>query len=212
MSEVKSPPVRGRIIEVAGIDGSGKSTLAEALAGIMIARGETTYVRSFHSWVRRASNAIAAKRGLQRGEYIGHDAVEFAVAMEISDRSRHLATAIADGTNYVLDPYVACSAAVAAAHGVTNLASIVDVYATATLPELVVYLRIMPELAYERIMKRRGLDNVVLRSGPSTLHAYERGFSIALEALRGAGVPIAEFDATVPIPELAAAVLEQMPR
>ena len=113
----------GPVIEVAGVDGAGKTTLAAHLSGHYIAQGRITYVRSFHTWIRRWTTAVAATRG-SRAEHFGLDAVEFATAVELMDRSQLLRRSAADGSLFVLDPYIFCSAAMSASYGVTNLAAI----------------------------------------------------------------------------------------
>lgn len=199
----------GIVVEVAGIDGCGKSTLAQALAGAVIGGGAPAYVRGLHSWVRRSSTALAKRRGLHRGDYIGHEAVEFAVAMELLDRSGQLALA-GEQAAMILDPYTFCSAAVAATHRVRNLDAVLDVYFQARHPDLIVYLDVDPALAYQRIVARRGSDNVALRGGAADLHDYRIGFGSIIPRFEAAGFRILTLDATSTTTDLVEAVGKQI--
>lgn len=186
----------GPVIEVAGVDGAGKTTLAAHLSGHYIAQGRITYVRSFHTWIRRWTTAVAAQHGRSRAEHFGLDAVEFATAVELMDRSQLLRRSAADGSLFVLDPYIFCSAAMSASYGVTNLAAIVETYLAGAPPDLVVYLEIDPRVAMERIGRRVSNDNLVL---PAYQEPPLAAFRDALEAVApmfaAGGVEILRLDA-----------------
>lgn len=186
----------GPVIEVAGVDGAGKTTLAAHLSGHYIAQGRITYVRSFHTWVRRWTTAVAAQHGRSRAEHFGIDAIEFATAVELMDRSQLLRRSAADGSIFVLDPYIFCSAAMSASYGVSNLDAIVETYLAGAAPDLVVYLQIDPALAMERIGRRVSNDNLVL---PSYAEPPLTEFRDALETVApmfaAGGVDILRLDA-----------------
>lgn len=201
---------RNALIEVAGVDGSGKSTLAHAIAGSLICSGTPTYVRSFHSWVRRSATAIARRRGRDRATYIGHESVEFAVAMELLDRSAQLRTAAGGPAAFVLDPYAFSAAAVAATHRVGNLDAILDVYFAVPRPDMVLYLDIDPQVAYQRILARDGSDNVTLRGGVADLTAYREAFERVSPRFVAAGFPIVRLDGRRPIADLVASVHKRL--
>jgi len=199
------------VVEVAGVDGAGKTTLAAHLSGHYIAQGRITYVRSFHTWVRRWTTAVAAGHGKSRAEHFGLDAVEFATAMELMDRSQMLRRSAADGSIFVLDPYIFCSAAMSASYGVTNLAAIVETYLAGAPPDLVVYLEIDPRLAMRRIGRRVSNDNLVL---PAYREPSLTAFRDALEAVApmfaAGGVEILRLDAEATVEANVKAVADRL--
>ena len=201
----------GPVVEVAGVDGAGKTTLAAHLSGHYIAQGRITYVRSFHTWVRRWTTAVAAGHGKSRAEHFGLDAVEFATAMELMDRSQMLRRSAADGSIFVLDPYIFCSAAMSASYGVTNLAAIVETYLAGAPPDLVVYLEIDPRLAMRRIGRRVSNDNLVL---PAYREPSLTAFRDALEAVApmfaAGGVEILRLDAEATVEANVKAVADRL--
>jgi thymidylate kinase len=199
------------VVEVAGVDGAGKTTLAAHLSGHYIAQGRITYVRSFHTWVRRWTTAVAAGHGKSRAEHFGLDAVEFATAMELMDRSQMLRRSAADGSIFVLDPYIFCSAAMSASYGVTNLAAIVETYLAGAPPDLVVYLEIDPRRAMQRIGRRVSNDNLVL---PAYREPSLTAFRDALEAVApmfaAGGVEILRLDAEATVEANVKAVADRL--
>ena len=198
----------GAIVEVAGIDGSGKSTLASHLAGQLIRRGTTTYVRSLHSWSRRWAMARAASQGLTREAYVGQDAIEFAAAVEIMNRARHLEHAVRDGSVVVLDPYIYCAAAVAASYDVPNLHAVVDTYLEAATPDVVGYLDISEEIALDRLRARTDADNILAnKHAEPSLKQFLWGFTRIRPAFEDAGIRIVDLDAEAGIEENVRAVV-----
>jgi thymidylate kinase len=186
----------GPVVEVAGVDGAGKTTLAAHLSGHYIAQGRITYVRSFHTWIRRWTTAVAAQHGRSRAEHFGLDAIEFATAVELMDRSQLLRRSAADGSLFVLDPYIFCSAAMSASYGVTNLAAIVETYLAGAPPDLVVYLEIDPRVAMERIGRRVSNDNLVLPAYQEpSLAAFRDALEEVAPMFATGGVEILRLDA-----------------
>ena len=201
----------GPVVEVAGVDGAGKTTLAAHLSGHFIAQGRITYVRSFHTWIRRWTTAVAAEHGRSRAEHFGIDAVEFATAVELMDRSQLLRRATADGSIYVLDPYIFCSAAMSASYGVSNLPAIVETYLAGAPPDLVVYLEIDPRAAMERIGRRVSNDNLVLsayREPP--LVEFRAALETVAPMFTAAGVEILRLDAESTVESNVKAVADRL--
>lgn len=179
----------GPIIEVAGIDGAGKTTLASSLSGHFIGAGRVTYVRSFHSWVRRWCEGVSSDRGLSRAEYFGLEAVEFATAVEMMERTQMMRRAASDGSIFVLDPYTFCSAAMAASYEISNLAAVVETYLCGERPDLIVYLDIGEQTAMQRIHRRPSVDNLVLSTNKEPpLSRFRAALEQVAPMFSGAGV------------------------
>lgn len=198
------------VIEVGGIDGSGKTTLAERLRAHFAGLGHPAETRRTHSLVRRWCSALGARHGLGRGEHVGHDAVELAVAFEFLRESRRHGR-VPPGEVLVLEPYVLNSAAIAAALGTANLAGLLDVYCATPAPDLTVLLDLEPAAAMRRILGRPGTDNFVLteRHDPfiAKLHAaYDR----VLPAFAAAGREVLVLDGAAPVETNLARVLARL--
>lgn len=189
------------LIEISGIDGSGKSTLAAAISGALIGKGVKTYVRSQHSHVRRVAQAISERADRPRDTYIGHDAVEFAVALELAERSRALEVACSGRSVFIVEPYVTCSAAVAATVGISNFDAVMDVYGWAYPADLTIHIETSPETALQRIRSRPASDNLTLRDAIRDLDLYARGFDKALSRL--AAGSLLRLDGERPVDEVA---------
>jgi len=187
------------VVEIAGIDGSGKSTLAERLRGHFADLGHPAATRRTHSLVRRWCSALAARHGLGRGDYVGHDAVELAVAFEFLHESRRLGR-IPAGEVLVLEPYVLNSAAIAAALGIANLPGLLDVYCATSAPDLTVLLDLDPAAAMRRILDRPGADNFVLteRHDPF-IEKLSAAFDRVVPAFAAAGRPVLVLDGAAPV-------------
>lgn len=187
------------VIEIAGIDGSGKSTLAERLRGHFAGLGHPAATRRTHSLVRRWCSALGARQGLGRGDYVGHDAVELAVAFEFLQESRRLAR-VPRGEVLVLEPYVLNSAAIAAALGTGNLPGLLDVYCASPAPDLTVLLDLEPAAAMRRILDRPGADNFVLteRHDPF-IEKLAAAFDRVVPAFAAAGRPVLVLDGAAPV-------------
>jgi thymidylate kinase len=187
------------VVEIAGIDGSGKSTLAERLRGHFAALGRPAETRRTHSLLRRWCSALGTRHGLGRGDWIGHDAVELAVAFEYLRESRRL-DRVPPGEVLVLEPYVLNSAAIAAALGTGNLPGLLDVYCATPAPNLTVLLDLDPAAAMRRILVRPGTDNFVLteRHDPfiGKLHA---AFGQVLPTFTAAGREVLVLDGAAPV-------------
>lgn len=187
------------MIEIAGVDGSGKSTLAERLRGHFADLGHPAATRRTHSLVRRWCSALGARHGLGRGDYVGHDAVELAVAFEYLHESRRLGR-IPRGEVLVLEPYVLNSAAIAAALGIGNLPGLLDVYCATPAPDLTVLLDLDPAAAMRRILDRPGTDNFVLTEQHDPfIEKLAAGFDRVVPAFAAAGRPVLVLDGAAPV-------------
>jgi dTMP kinase len=198
------------VVEIAGIDGSGKTTLAERLRRHFAALGHPAEARRVHSLLRRWCSALGARHGLGRGDWVGHDAVELAVAFEYLRESRRL-DRVPPGEVLVLEPYVLNSAAIAAALGTGNLPGLLDVYCATPAPDLTVLLDLDPAAAMRRILARPGTDNFVLteRHDPfiEKLHA---AYGRVLPAFTAAGRELLVLDGAAPVEANLGRVLDRL--
>lgn len=186
---------RGPLIELAGIDGSGKTTLARNLCGLFINSGRPAFVRGFHSWVRRWANGISVPRGLSRGQYVGHSAVEFAVALEYLELSKLAGDIGADGSVAIVEPFAINSAAVAAALEVKNLRAVVDAYLVGPAPDLIVHLDVGSAIAMARIRERCSGDNFLLdKEADSFIQRLHAAFETVIPMFQAAGRTVLTLD------------------
>jgi dTMP kinase len=167
---------RPRLISVVGIDGSGKTTQARALAARLVARGVPA-VYFENPGGRPVIDRIARRLGRRDGRaMLGRYGY---LAVEVGVRGVFLARALLwsrlTGRVAVLDRYGPCQFALMRARGDRGERLVRAAYRPFRRPDVVLWLEVTPEVAYERVA-RRGTDREDL--------AYLAAFDAAYRTLR----------------------------
>lgn len=149
-----TPAGRGFLLVIEGIDGTGKSTTARALADALRAEGEDVV----HS---REPTDGPFGRKIRELARAGRDDVTPEREAELfeNDRREHvgevIAPALAAGRTIVLDRYYFSTAAYQGARGLDPQSVLTRNEEFAPRPDLLVLIRLDPELCLERIAKSR---------------------------------------------------------
>ena len=163
----------GCFIVFEGIDGSGKSTQAALLAGALASQGRTVFATREPT---AESPAAARLREIAAGGR-KDTSPEQEAALFFEDRAWHvseqIAPALARGETVVCDRYWYSTAAYQGALGADAAKIASESRARFPEPDLVIYLRVEPEQAFERI--RKGRDS--LQAGYEKREFLEKVFA-----------------------------------
>jgi dTMP kinase len=204
---------RGRFVVLEGLDGAGTTTQARLLGDALRADGRTVHLTAEPS----GGPVGALVRQVLNHRIAGRDGAPFdAAALALlfaADRLDHAAVEIAPklaaGVDVVSDRFTLSSLAYQGL-AVGDLPWVEAVNARAPAPDLTVFLRVRSGVGLRR-RHAASLDREIFEVAAfqrRVAASYER----SIERLRATGQAVAVLDGERPVPEVAAAVLDEVRR
>jgi dTMP kinase len=162
-------------IAFTGIDGAGKSDQAAMLAFyIQQTYGQSYLAESRTDLVSQALHALAARHGMSRREYFGHERVDFAKSFDVvSNFFATLQPLLTAGMHVVEPRSVYCRSAMALGMAGARDEKTEEVLSLVPQPDLLFWIDTSPEIALKRI-ERRGRDSEKLEDLRRFSEAYRQ--------------------------------------